>query len=378
MKKLFLFIATATLALASCTKDVTKEVNLGESINFRTAIGTRGDEFKTGDLESFTVTALAEDNTEEYFTSVEYNRDATVTATYNSDIPYYWPNNDAVLNFYAWANTGSYKPTFDLTNKTQYIVDFIPEAEVADQIDVVVANKSGKKSTGQAGVQLTFKHALSQIAVKVKNSNPNSQYVVKIKAVKIGRVNSKSNLQVTSAETLEPAASSEKTSYTVTLADASVVTLDGGNATAEAQLLMTGAMLIPQQLTAWDRVAETPDMDNAKDGSYISLLVDIDTKTGANVYPEKGYEGGYAWAAIPVGTKWVRNTKYTYTLDFGLGAGYVDPDGEDGTPDTEDEDPDHEPWNPGDLIIDTDGDNIIKFIQVTVDEWTPSDQSVTM
>ena len=76
-----------------------------------------------------------------------------------------------------------------------------------------------------------------------------------------------------------------------------------------------GAMLIPQQLTAWDVVN---DKENTSKGAYISLLLRITTKDGALVYPfkedaeakgESEENKTYAWAAITVATGLVQSGK---------------------------------------------------------------------
>ena len=86
------------------------------------------------------------------------------------------------------------------------------------------------------------------------------------------------------------------------------------------------AMLIPQQLVAWD--AEN-DKTNTKKGAYLSVYAQIETAEGSRVYPNvDGME--YAWLAVPIDTKWEAGYKYVYTLDFTNGAGYSDPlDGPD-------------------------------------------------
>jgi hypothetical protein len=81
------------------------------------------------------------------------------------------------------------------------------------------------------------------------------------------------------------------------------------------------AMLIPQELVAWD--AEN-DKTNAKKGAYLSVYAQIETAEGSRVYPN--VEGmDYAWLAVPIDTKWEAGYKYVYTLDFTNGAGYSDP-----------------------------------------------------
>ncbi len=355
MRKLFLLMGVAAVAMTSCSNDEELSVNMGEGISFRTAMGTRGTETTTSNLDKFTVTALS--GTETYFGGVEFVSDGQANPTYASDIKYYWPVDNSELNFYAWANAGS--ASVEINGTGQNIVDFKVAKEVVNQSDVVVTNATGSKGTPpNGGVLLTFKHALSQIAVKVKNTNASSQYVVNINSVKINKVNSKASLPINYDNDVEPTNSSELASYEV---GKSYILQPG---TTDAETLMDNAMLIPQQLTGWDR---SEDKTNNGNGAYISLKVDINTKAGANVYPDASSTDTYAWIAVPISDKWVRNTKYVYTLDFANGAGFVDPNGKDGEEDTGD-DNDKNP-GPGDEVIDTDSDNEIKFVEVSVDKW---------
>lgn len=90
-------------------------------------------------------------------------------------------------------------------------------------------------------------------------------------------------------------------------------------------------MLIPQTLTPW---SPTGDPDNVAREAYLSVLIQITTADGAQVYPfpsdtkkdENGQKRQYAWASIPLSGTWEAGKKYVYTLDFSNGAGYVDPD----------------------------------------------------
>ena len=87
----------------------------------------------------------------------------------------------------------------------------------------------------------------------------------------------------------------------------------------------------------------------------------ITTKDGALVYPFKeDAEAGkeYAWAAIPVDTKWEAGKKYVYRLNFANGAGYVDPE---------------EDTNKGEQILDGE----VKF-DVEVTDWESHDYTGDM
>ena len=151
----------------------------------------------------------------------------------------------------------------------------------------------------------------------------------------------------------------DKVNYTVP--DFGEITLNG---TPESLMGTEGsAMLIPQQLTAWDAAGDKP---NANKGAYLAVKLQITTKAGARVYPAE-VVGNYDWAAVPVDTNWEAGKKYVYTLDFTSGAGKVDPEKEDPSDPTD-------PFKPGDDIL---GNNAIKFtVQVT--EWVEETKDVDM
>ncbi len=356
MKKLFFLMSIAAVAMTSCSNDESLSINRGEEISFRSAMGTRGSETAIGNLQGadgFLVTALNAEKTGAYFDKVAFTYEE---GTYTSSTDYYWPANDEALNFYAWYPGDSISP--ELASGTGMTFNYTVADAIANQLDVVVADALDKKKpVDNAGVSLTFKHALSQIEIMAKNDN--AAYTVKVKSVKIAQIPSTGTGFSVKTEVAAPTAVSEKKTFTVP--EFSVLTL---NATAES--LMDGggnAFLIPQTLAGWNPT----DKKNTAEGAYISVLVDINAAAGANIYPKTADK--FAWAAIPISDTWAPNTKYTYTLNFGAGAGKVDP---------EEDDDDEEPWKPGDDIIDTDEDAVIKFVTVTVVPMTETTKNPDM
>ncbi len=337
------------MAMTSCSNDEVLDVNTGEAINFRTAMGSRATELVTNDLKSFYAIALTNGNAETYFANVEF-KSPTAGSNYTSDPEYYWPTyEDAELNFYAWQSNGTtddqlINPT--ITPNAQPTFTYTPDTDVAKQGDVIVADAQGKnKTNGSAGVALTFKHALSQIVIKAKNGN--ATYDVKVKGVKIVNVAPEGTVTIATDGKTE-ASGTANASYVVNCTETTLgatETVLMGDANGK-----NGAMLIPQELTGWAGDATTT-------GSYIAVLVDINSKAGANIYPAAGSTDGFAWVAVAIDGEWERNYKYTYTLDFTNGVGEVAP-----------EEDDESPWNPGDEIVDTEN-SAIKFSTVTVETW---------
>lgn len=351
MKTNTFWAVLAVVAMASCSKDASTEMNTGRGIDFRAAMGTRATEVTTASIQQFYVTAL-DKNSANFFTDVEFTKDG---AYFVSSPLYYWPSDGSNLSFYAYSpSAADLNASVSIDGASKTLTDYAPAAAIADQQDLISATATGNKDNEASGVALTFSHRLSQIEMKGKNTHEG--YVYKIQGVRIGQPVSKGTFDFgTSAWSL----GGDKANYELTYAGEEV-TLG-----AEAASLMSdagNAMLLPQALTAWDPAT---DKTNTNKGAYLAVLINITTKDGARVYPAEAV-GEYDWAAVAIDTNWEAGKKYVYTLDFSNGAGQVDP--EKPTP----EDPDEDPFNPGDDIIGSDG---IKFT-VTVTDWAEATEEV--
>lgn len=335
-------MAVAALAMASCSKDESTGINRGNAIDFRAAMQTRAVETTTANMTNFYVTAIDKNNAN-YFTDAEFTKDGSF---FTSTPAYYWPSDGSNLSFFAYSPSAADLGAVTIDNTTKTLADFAPAAAIADQQDFVTAAATGSKADESTGVALTFAHRLSQIEVKARNSNEG--YIYKVVGVRIGKPVSKATFDFgTSAWTL----GTEKANYQVEYAAANTLT-----ATAASMMVAAdgNAMLIPQQLTAWD---SANDKTNTAEGAYLAVKVNITTKDGARIYPSAAV-GEYDWAAVAVGTTWEAGKKYVYTLDFSNGAGQVDPEKPEPT-DPED------PFKPGEDIL----GGPIKFT-VTVEDWT--------
>ncbi|MFK2361413.1 fimbrillin family protein [Bacteroides fragilis] len=299
MKKKFLFIAVAALVMAACSKDEQTAVNRGAAIDFRGAMATRATETVTANLNDIFVTALDKNNAN-FFINEQFTKDVD-NFFKSSPNSYYWPNDDSELKFFAYAPSSSdLDGTLTIDNLTKTLADFSPKTTIADQKDFVSCKATGKKSVNEsAGVALTFKHQLSQIEIKAKNDQDAYRY--KVVAVRIGQPVSKGTFDTgTENWNLEM----DKVNYTVP--DFGEITLNG---TPES-LMGTGgsAMLIPQQLTAWDAAGDKP---NANKGAYLAVKLQITTKAGARVYPAE-VVGDYDWLPC-LSTRIGRPARNTFT-----------------------------------------------------------------
>ena len=298
------------MALASCAKDGVKEVNNGRAIDFRVATQTRATETTTANLSTFYVTAIDKKGSN-YFTNAAFTK---IEEYFSSSPAYYWPGDGSDLTFYAYAPAAeTLGATVSIDNTAKTLAGFSPAAEFADQKDFVTATATGNKTNETSGVALTFDHQLTQIEVKARNAN--EAYVYKIKGVRIAQPLSKANFDFT---TKQWTPTTDKAIYQIQYSNE--ITL---NTYGQCIMKTEGdnAMLIPQQLVAWD---PENDKTNTAKGAYLSVYAQIETAEGSRVYPNvDGME--YAWLAVPIDTKWEAGYKYVYTLDFTNGAGYSDP-----------------------------------------------------
>lgn len=301
--------ALAAVTLASCSQDEPVSANQGRAIDFRSAMASRATETTNKNLTSINVAAFMGEKL--FFPVMDFTKGSDDYFT--STTEYYWPGDDTQLTFYAYApaNPGGVV-TLNATDKS--MSNFSPAATMADQIDFVTSTATGTKSENEtSGVPLTFNHQLAQIEVRAKSDN--TVYTFAISGVRIGQAVSTGDFNFTTsawnlAEDKAIYEESYETAKTLT-SDAVSVMGEGGN-----------AMLIPQQLTAWD---PKTDPKNTSEGAYLSVKLNVSTtETGVQVYPFPS-DANCQWAAIPIDTNWQAGKKYIYTLDLTHGAGYVDP-----------------------------------------------------
>lgn len=334
MKKTSLFlIGLSALALASCSEDESINLHNGSTIDFRPAMGTRATETTNANLSEITVAAFQGSQTSPFFNPTLFSKGSDNYFT--SSPEYYWPGDDSQLDFFAYSPEAP-GGTLTMTADAKTLTGFSPASDIASQVDFITSKASGKKSVNEnTGVELTFDHRLSQIEVMAKADN--EAYVFKVSGVRIGQPVSQGDFDFTTdAWTL----GTDKAIYEETYTEPKTLTADAVSVMGEEG----NAMLIPQQLTAWN---PSTDASNSSAGAYLSVKLQINTVAGAQVYPFPS-DANCIWAAIPISTNWEQGKKYVYVLDFSHGGGYVDP---------------HDP-QPGDPIL----GGPIKFT-VNVTDW---------
>ena len=384
MKKAFYMMAAAAIALSSCSSEETTDVAKSASITFRTSVGlnSRGAEMTTDDLNEMWVTGFYQKADEVYFSDLKFTKEkGSTTNTFIPSAPVFWQEG-RTYKFVAISPAKSEWPAgLTITRDAVTCENFEPKTDILAQKDMIIKAVEANNEQWGKDLELNFKHILSQIQIKVKNGNENLVY--NIKAVRIKSVVGKKKLTyatTTNTSTWEDIAGvNSDAQYTLTFNNA--YKLDGKNTT---NLTLTsadatvenggGAMLIPQNVTAWDG-AKVDDNAAYNGGTYISIYLNVKMASGNKFMYPAGAQGEqtYGWVAIPVpAINWEEGNKYIYTLDMSTGCGKVDPV----DPGTN--------VNPGGKVDPNapkdpeKGDNIfgkaIKFT-VKVDEWTSKIQN---
>lgn len=341
-------MGVALVALASCSNEEVMETNKGHAINFRVAMGNGANSRATEITEanfpsSITVTAYL--GTGIYFKNVVFTKDENGKYTHTPE--FYWPKKDE-LTFYSLPGDveGEGYPSSASFNTTTsgIAISYTPSDQLENQQDLVAASATGSSETvieKDNGLALIFKHLLSQIRVKAKNTNTNYKFT--IAGIKIGNVLKGGSCTFTTSTTSANWTGDDNTemgSYTIDLAKHVVLSttpVEGTNDVETFDLMglteedNAGAMLIPQDLSVAGR-AWNCTKDDLNRGSYLAVKLNITmTGTGLQIYPDPepdATEPTFAYAYTPLNTNWEAGYKYIYTLDFSRGAG-KDEDGDD-------------------------------------------------
>ena len=318
-KKYSLYVALASVMLAtSCSneQDVMGGRISNRSILFNPTVphatSSRAVETTIDNLDAFKVTAFLP-GADNYMENVAYTKADGAWSTNEGN--FFWPTSSEYLNFYAYAPAEPCKmatsedadgASFSIDHQFQRLENFSPNAAAAEQKDFIYAYAKGNlEENGTDGVDIKFKHALSQITVAAKNDN--KAYTVKVSGVKIGNIMSKSTFSFPTTGGDGNDASwtqdSQTGSYT-TEWESSAVELSSDVKDFKDQGNVP-FMLIPQSLTSTNKASE---------GAYIALKVSIAMQGGKVLCSDK-------WAYVGIGGSWQMGKHYTYTVDFSDGAG---------------------------------------------------------
>lgn len=334
MKSKYLAVALSAVALTACNNEDVLEVNQGRGISFQVATeaSTRATATTTSTIDNFKVWGFTDGKT--LMNGIEVSKSGSEW-TYDGTI--FWPATD--VDFYSVSPAENCGGTVNITKDKQEITNFTVNTDQASQVDLLYAvNKGEKKADHEASpVSINFRHALSQIVFKAKNTNENLKVIVK--GVKIANIKKAGDFTYPDAATTvhnnsttgSIVATTQGTWSNVSTAekfsagmDDAGVTLDGKVETAKDLSNATGALfMIPQALTPWN--PSTTSALNA-DNTGVYFLLNCQILSGTNkdiqVWPSEADET-FAEIAVPANTlTWEQGKKYVYTFIFGEGAGY--------------------------------------------------------
>jgi hypothetical protein len=368
-KKLF-FFAIAALGLAACSNDevvdtiATSEAN---EISFRPLTNnvTRAAsvaDVTTANLISFTVNAMKASTETPYFSNAVYT--GTSGGTFTCTTKYYWPESES-LDFYAYAPADNGQVTY--TNYKTFTVTPTAGTDPANQVDLVYAATKGKnKASNSGGVTLNFRHTGAKIVCKVQNTSSSLKFGVE--GWKVGYLYPNGTFVFADANTDGNNTGAGTTlsfaqwtpggtkAYSVEYAS----TFDKVDITASAAAtnLSGEFILVPQTLTAATAYANSGEaaVGDKLNNTFIAVkLYALNNTTAGELIAGGGTTASPTtiWAIWPIGGyDWEPGKKYTYTIDL-AGCGYYETNQDT----NEDLDP----------ILDG---AEIKFVSVTVDEWT--------
>lgn len=364
MKKLGLLVLSSAAMFAACTSETeVQNVSPKDAISFNTTLkGVTRTVYTNETFDKFKVVALGGIGQENFVDDVVKSNDSKWATTGIHK----WPTDGKQLSFFAYAPADLIEDVDEaITTSKQELPNFSPKKFLADQQDIVTAFNTGSKEN-QNGVDLTFRHALTQIEILATNEDV-ARYHVDVLGSKLVRV--KSTGTMTFPNNANSAASWSNLTGEKSYSDKLPAAI---RLSATPQRVMTDGnnwMMLPQQLKAWNK----NEGGSTNGGAYIAVLLRITQVSDGNViYPEKDENDvavKFAYAVIPVATNWVIGHKYTYTLKFfgkGGGAGVVadelyNPNVSAGN----DSDVDEAPGKTaGEAII----DGVINF-NVTIEDW---------
>ena len=359
MKKNSVWMIAALSMLTSCNMDEIVGHKEDLPFQFRTVIEnqTRATSYTTSSLTSFGATAYVGGSTSAYaMENVEFSNGGTSTVyRVVGDTKYYWPKDDDVW-FYAYAPKAS--ASNGITYNDELDIEVEPLADTDSQVDLIyAATKGNKTDDAMNGVILNFRHTMSKIQIKVKDSSSDLKFNVtgwKIAGVDGAAVFSFDDQSLTST----PAAGSQNTfdsnmwqdnddsytaSYSKTVTTKNVTSVNG-----TWGVLDGSAILIPQNAPKATAYSGSDPSNNPLNGAYIAI--EYQAFDGAG----EALSAAGTWGCWPVKMDWEPGFRYIYNIDLAE-LGYSETGKDDLVPVIED------------------FDIAVKFVDVTVDAWQPED-----
>ena len=222
---------------------------------------------------------------------------------------YRWPSeDDATVSFYA-VYPKDYTVVKDGSN---YSLGFtIPQA-VGSQHDLMVAKSQDVSyaSTTDGAASLAFNHLLSQVSFQAQLAQAFTGWQVSVTGISICNVNSRGTYLYNDGS-ITPVSPAVVQNHPLVMAASPVVVNSTGSPVA---LTSTSdvALLMPQTLTAWDRVNETSGTTTpSTTGCYLAVDCTITNASSTQVFSGTTY--------VPLAAVWLSGYRYNYLLQFGTG-----------------------------------------------------------
>ena len=343
------FILTSVLGMllmTSCSHDEITNLQHNAPIEFRTVLNrqTKAVSYTQSNLASFYVTAFDDVSSVAYINKEEYVHGAS--GTYKSAKKYYWPLSGD-LHFYAYAPEATGTNGLDYVDELTFQV--APVSDTDNQVDFLYAMNSGNKANSAGGVVLNFRHTMSQIRIKVKNTDQDVEFNVtgwKIVNVDGDAVFTFDNSGNTNAQAQDSTNtfdyamwSDNDDSYDASYFKSLANSCNVNSYKATWGELEGSAILIPQTAPM-----ATAYSNSNLNGAYIAIQYEaVDAASSDELVPAG------TWGCWPVDFNWEPGYRYTYTINLAE-YGYR----ESGTDEPE------PVWGAE-----------VRFVDVTVDEWQP-------
>lgn len=373
MKKIF-FACMVAAAMVSCSDDeaVMKQQTDASKISYSvvTETPTRATDIYCPNNMPTSFKVSAKSGTSTFFDGDVVNKSGN---TWVDATNRYWPASGS-LDFFAYVNDNN---TFDWNTTAPTFTDFTVNPDVASQTDLLYAvsmnNTKPDANATDKNVNLNFRHALSQVVFRAKNTNPS--IYVEVSGVSVVQVNSTATFTFPTENTdgnIAHGATSgtlsyngwstptTPTTYSVDLDTPVAVTCIKGDTENTSDVVSIteystaddgshgdeqnfgGAMLLIPQ-TGEKAVFTQGSNTLPTTGVYFKVKCKIwnvatPSATGEKatddilLYPviatgETGESTAAADILIPVDINWTPGMKYIYTFVFGNGNGGWDPDG---------------------------------------------------
>lgn len=357
--KSILMALSAMALVTACTNDETIEMNRGEGISLSAVAGkaTRAgsEATTTNSIDNFHVYAFTQ--------GLEYmNHDVTRTDdTWTYGDTKFWPETD--VDFYSYSPMDTQNGSVSIEVKgDKKIVDY----NVSGDEDLLYAlNLAEKKAEheGKQPVTVNFRHALSQIVFKIKNTNSN--LTVFVDGVKVDGIEKQGTFSWPTLSTTTQWQETEKDTETDDSWGTWGIAYNKENAKqngypAEITPIMEpgftgskdasvrdltvktdngykGLLLLPQTLNPWiTKTGGTDENPEYKITGTARVLVKcklVDTASDVQLWPDKDSQEETAWVGVSlVGEPkdisgkteqvWKQGKRYVYTLIFGEGGGF--------------------------------------------------------